>query len=156
MIAKENAIAPESYSSTVQEQPLSSLSYTPSFTISRVQSKLINFFFFYDTGLFCNVDVTQRDISFPKTFDIQFPAELSSLAAWNCPNCSLYLLKNKLIGSFQISCRVHLSVTIPALARKTFLYSAWDAHITLAAHFYKMQSFFILEIIPCPTCLFGA
>lgn len=26
--------------------------------------------------LSCNIDVTQRDISFPKTCDIQFPAEL--------------------------------------------------------------------------------
>ena len=97
--------------------------------------------FLNDTKLSCNVDVTQRGISSPKTSDIWFPAELSS-AVWNCPHWSLCLLKNKRTWSFQISCRVHQAAMVSTSARKKLLHSAWVAHVTLAAHFYEMQSFF--------------
>lgn len=114
----------------------------------------MNQFILNSTKMSFNVDVTKKCNK--KTYDIQLPAELSYFVIKNCPHCSLlYLLTNKLIWNFQISCRVHQVATVSASARKKFLYCA-DADTTLAEHFCEMKSLFLLKIIPCPTCLFWA
>lgn len=89
--------------------------------------------------LSCNIDVTQR-YKLPK--DMWHSVPSWTFCCIKLPtHCSLYLLKNKLVWSFRTSCRVHQAVMVSASARKKFLCSAWDADITLAAHFYEMQSF---------------
>lgn len=85
--------------------------HTQNFTISRLQSKSIKNCKWYKA---CNVNTRQRAVSFPRTFDIQFPSELSSSAVWNCPLCSHCLLKKELIGNFYIRCRAPQPATVSA------------------------------------------
>lgn len=102
----------------------------------------------------CNVDVIQRCNK--NTCDVQLLPELSSFAIQTCPHCSSPLPFDEQIP-LEFSNQQQSSPNSHSISfsRKKFLHCA-DAYIALGEHFCEMKSLFLLEIIPCLTCLFWA